>query len=102
MSEQAKKLIIPILTEDNEKTEVSENNPTPGNIVTRQVKESPLPEEREDISGKTSALIEDQGGIESVAGTVVQTVQEDKFLRALQSYFRIKGAYDNAYFRKKK
>ena len=49
-----------------------------------------LDKEPETISGRTAALIEERGGIESVAGTVVQTVQEDKFLRALQSYFRIK------------
>ena len=107
MSEQAKKLLIPVLNQDDEnpppvqqtETELSvskgEDNEEGSNV---QQDQSQQPET---MSGRTAALIEERGGIESAAGTVVQTIQEDKFLRALQSYFRIKSSYDSAFTRKK-
>lgn len=105
MTEQTKKLLLPVLTQEDEMpivqqkdSEISVSRKSDDIAQDTQDQENKEPET---ISGRTAALIEERGGIESVAGTVVQTVQEDKFLRALQSYFRIKSSYENAFTRKK-
>lgn len=58
-----------------------------------------LPEVEEPIRTKETNTGEE--GYKTVTGTVVQTVQESKFLEALQSYFKIKNNYDNALQKKK-
>lgn len=105
MSEQAKKLLIPVLNQDDEIPSPVQQTETDVSVTKEEQGEDEQPDDEskqpETISGRTAALIEERGGIESAAGTVVQTIQEDKFLRALQSYFRIKSSYDNAFTRKK-
>jgi hypothetical protein len=107
MSEQAKKLLIPVLNQDDENPPPVQQTETDLSVSKGEDNEQATDVQQDEtkdpetMSGRTAALIEERGGIESAAGTVVQTIQEDKFLRALQSYFRIKSSYDTAFTRKK-
>lgn len=58
-------------------------------------------QEGDDTQGKFVPVIKEEEGFKTVAGTVVETIRESKFLEALQSYFRIKTKYESSYKKKK-
>ena len=58
-------------------------------------------EGKQEEQGKFIPTIRTEEGYKTVTGTVVETVQESKFLEALQSYFKIKTKYEDAYQKKK-
>lgn len=63
-----------------------------------------VPEQSEEVlqtEGKFVPTIKSEEGFKTASGLTVETVQESKFLEALQSYFKIKKKYDTAYERKK-
>jgi len=63
-----------------------------------------VPEESEqddNTQGKFVPTIKSDEGYKTASGLTVETIQESKFLEALQSYFKIKTKYDNAYEKKK-
>lgn len=57
--------------------------------------------EEQDTQGKFVPVIKEEEGYKTVTGSVVETVQESKFLEALQSYFKIKTKYESSYKKKK-
>tara|TARA_A100001011_G_C14161925_1_gene778658 strand:- start:17 stop:1105 length:1089 start_codon:yes stop_codon:yes gene_type:complete len=76
--------------------------PTQNLVNVAEVAEvSEVPQQLAETEGKFVPTIKAEEGYKTASGLTVETVQESKFLEALQSYFKIKNKYDTAYEKKK-